>query len=76
MTAFNPGQSPPPVKTPILAMARMLSGASSPHVGYAQRVVDRYLAGNVAQALATARSETVDLTTVQPEPDAAERPQP
>ena len=41
MTAFNPGQSPPPVSTPILAMARMLSGASSPHVGYPERLVDR-----------------------------------
>ncbi|MGN6695904.1 MAG: SDR family NAD(P)-dependent oxidoreductase [Aquihabitans sp.] len=39
----------------------------------AQRVVDRYLAGNVAQALATARSETVDLTTPQPEPARADR---
>src|SRR3954447_18758966 len=41
MTALRPGQSPPPVSTPILAMARILSPPSSPHVGYAQRLVDR-----------------------------------
>lgn len=41
----------------------------------AQRVVDRYLAANVARALATARGETVDLTTVQPAtPTAAAEP--
>ncbi|HWJ60613.1 MAG TPA: SDR family NAD(P)-dependent oxidoreductase [Acidimicrobiales bacterium] len=37
----------------------------------AQRVVDRYLARNVARAVATARSEQVGLTTAQPEPDPA-----
>jgi NAD(P)-dependent dehydrogenase (short-subunit alcohol dehydrogenase family) len=34
----------------------------------AQRVVDRYLARSTAQALATARAETVELTTPQPGP--------
>jgi len=33
----------------------------------AQRVVDRYLARNVAGALATARNEQVELTTIQPD---------
>ena len=37
----------------------------------AQRVVDRYLARTVAGALATARGETVELTTPQPTPDEA-----
>src|SRR4051794_33848993 len=41
MTALSPGQSPPPVSTPILAMARMLRPASSTHVGYPERLVDR-----------------------------------
>ncbi|WP_421118661.1 SDR family NAD(P)-dependent oxidoreductase [Aquihabitans daechungensis] len=38
----------------------------------AQRVVDRYLDRNIAGALATARGETVELTTPQPAPAADE----
>src|SRR3954447_4477152 len=42
MTALSPGQSPPPVSTPILAMAMILCAASSPRSGYrGERFGDR-----------------------------------
>src|ERR1700754_5024200 len=79
MTAFNPGQSPPPVSTPILAMGQRLRAPASPRSGYrAQRLLHRDRTSEVEplRVVDAQRADRVERRVVADELGQRRRPEP